>query len=110
MKILTGHMSPETAYVSDGHYWNIAGKTVTARYWVERKTRHGFRLCYQTRHPDTGRWNKVHCTAYDVLMTLYLDDDGNVNWEGLRHDCTDDQADAYAQKFKLRGRARWRAL
>jgi hypothetical protein len=84
MQIITGHTSPETAYlVADYPY----GYTLRCkiRYWLEYKVKHGFRLISQTTNPKRPGeiWNKPKASTYCMFAVMFLDDAQHVKWAGL---------------------------
>lgn len=84
MKILTGHISPETAYhVLDYPYGFRLRCQI--RYWLEVHPTHGVRMVSQTSNPKKGNvWNKPKSTTYCKFGgALFLGDTGHVFWAGL---------------------------
>lgn len=84
MKLLSGHTSPETAYVVSDYPYSFRLRT-TIRYWLEFNPKHGFRLWSQTQNPKRGNvWNKAKASTYMRFGgAMYLDDNGHVQWAGL---------------------------
>ena len=83
LKPLTGHISPETAYVVDYPYgFRLRCKI---RYWLEYKASQGFRFCSQTTNPKLSYeyWNKPKYSTYIDLGVMGLDDKNYVTWTGL---------------------------
>lgn len=97
--ILTGHTSPETAYlVSDYPY----GRTVRCRirYWIESDQKRGFRFCSQTEDPRTLRWNNPKKGTYTLgAMVMYLDEKGHVTHAVCGPNSEPDAALAFVRAF-----------
>jgi hypothetical protein len=83
-RILTGHVSEETAYVVADYPYGFRLRT-QIRYWLESTEKRGTRFCSQTLNPKTGRWNKPNKSTYaPVGGVMYLDEsNGHVEWESL---------------------------
>jgi hypothetical protein len=75
-KVLTGHTSPETAYVVDDYPYGFRLRC-TIRYWLEFKKNHGFRLVSQTSNPKKPGlvWNKPKPGTYHEFAVMVLDGD-----------------------------------
>lgn len=84
MKLLTGHISPETAFMVDDYPYGFRLRC-KIRYWIEFKPKQGFRLVSQTTNPKRGHaWNKPKAsTYYRFGMAMFLDDAGHVQSRGL---------------------------
>ena len=90
MKILSGHVSPETAYVVDDYPYGFRLRC-KIRYWMEHDPKWGTRFCSQTSNPKNATqgdrypyWNKPKKSTYDyVAACMYLDEQEHVNWTGL---------------------------
>ena len=85
MQILSGHVSPETAYVVDDYPYGFRLRC-TIRYWLEYKPGNGYRLCSQTTNPKKTAvlWNKPKASTYRSLGgVMYLNEGGHVTWHGL---------------------------
>lgn len=89
MKLLTGHTSPETAYVVDDYPY---GRTLRCkiRYWVETADKGAAkgqqRLARQTTNPkqDGEVWNKPKRGTYSRAVYMYLNpDNDHVEWTGF---------------------------
>lgn len=76
-KLLTGHTSPETAYVVEDYPWGYRLRT-TIRYWIETKINRGQRFARQTKNPKTGRWCAPQYGTYASIEVLYLDNEEHV--------------------------------
>ena len=84
MKILTGHTSPETAYVVEDYPYGFRLRC-KIRYWIEYKPKVGCRFVSQTTNPKRGGiWNKPKPETYCRFgAAMYLDEEGHVQWTGL---------------------------
>jgi hypothetical protein len=85
MKLLTGHISPETAYIVDDYPYGFRLRC-KIRYWLEYSPKHGFRLVSQTTNPKRPGevWNKPKASTYARFGgAMYLDDENHVTWSGL---------------------------
>jgi hypothetical protein len=81
MKELTGHVSPETAYLVDDYPYGFRLRC-KIRYWLERN-KHGVRLVSQTTNPKKPGevWNKPKASTYgEIEGAMYLDGEGHVQW------------------------------
>lgn len=77
------HNSVEQSYVCESYPYGFKLRT-TIRFWLEKDNKKGFRFCSQTINPKTGYWNKEKKSTYSTLSaSLYLNDKGHVEWEGL---------------------------
>ena len=84
MTVLTGHTSPETAYVVADYPYGFRLRC-QIRYWIET-TKHGSRVVSQTTNPKKPGivWNKPKASTYTNLRVLFLNDEnGHVENEGL---------------------------
>jgi hypothetical protein len=100
MKLLIGHISPETAYhVLDYPYGFRLRCQI--RYWVEFKPKLGFRFVSQTSNPKKGNiWNKPKAgTYYKFGGALYLDDNDHVQFAGLSEYSTGAESTAFATTY-----------
>ena len=101
MKLLSGHISPETAYlVADYPY----GYTLRCqiRYWVEYKPKKGFRFLSQTTNPKKPGlvWNKPKASTYSLFGgAMFLDDNEHVQFSGLSEYSDGAEAKAWHEKF-----------
>jgi hypothetical protein len=84
MKILSGHVSPETAFVVADYPYGFRLRC-QIRYWLEHHPKRGTRLVSQTSNPKRGGiWNKPKASTYsDIAGVMFLDDKGHVQWDGL---------------------------
>ncbi len=80
---LTGHTSPETAYVVHDYPYGFKLRC-KMRYWLERDAKRGYRLCTQTTNPkkSTEVWNAPKKSTYTMLAIMGLDEKGHVVWTG----------------------------
>jgi len=81
--ILSGHTSPETAYVVNDYPYGFRLRC-QIRYWVEFKKNKGCRVVSQTSNPKRPGlvWNKPKAGTYsDFGAVLFLDSaTGHVDW------------------------------
>lgn len=91
MKVLSGHTSPETAYVIEDYPYGFKLRC-KIRYWIETSKRKdgGQRVMSQTTNPKIhGRevWNKPKASTYSDLRVLYIheggEEDGHVKNDGI---------------------------
>src|SRR5262245_28609114 len=89
MKLLKGHISPETAYVVDDYPYGFRLRC-SIRDWIEYKPSHGCRFMSQTTNPKrlssdrSAMWNKPKGGTYCRFgMAMYLDANGHVQSVGL---------------------------
>lgn len=79
MKILTGHNSPETAFVVDDYPYGFRLRC-KIRYWIEFNKSHGCRMVSQTTNPKRGHaWNKPKASTYSRFgLVMVQADNGHV--------------------------------
>jgi hypothetical protein len=85
MKHLTGHTSPETAYIVADYPYGFTLRC-QKRYWIETKPGHGQRLVTQTSNPKKPGvvWNKPKADTYWMILVLVQEDDtGYISTRGL---------------------------
>jgi hypothetical protein len=85
MQILTGHISPETAYTVADYPYGFRLRC-QMRYWIEVHPKHGCRMMSQTSNPKRPGlvWNTAKASTYSRFgMAIYLDDAGHVQQSGL---------------------------
>jgi len=76
--VLTGHDSPETAYVVDDYPYGFRLRC-SIRYWIDTHETRGQRLYSQTTNPKAGNvWNKPKASTYSPMLMLGLDDKGHI--------------------------------
>jgi hypothetical protein len=83
--ILTGHVSPETAYVVEDYPYGFRLRC-KIRYWLEFNPKKGFRFWSQTTNPKRPGevWNKPKASTYCRFGgAMYLNSEGHVKWVGL---------------------------
>jgi len=81
---LPGHTSEETAYVVDDYPYGFRLRC-KIRYWLEYKSKMGFRLCSQTTNPKVAGefWNKPKKSTYNDLAVMGLNSEKHVTWTGI---------------------------
>lgn len=84
MKILAGHLSPESAYVVDDYPYGFRLRC-RIRYWLEYHPKRGFRFWSQTTNPKRGHvWNAPKASTFCRYGgAMYLNDEGHVTWSGV---------------------------
>jgi hypothetical protein len=100
MRILSGHTSPETAYVVDDYPYGFSLRC-KIRYWLECHPKHGVRFVSQTTNPKRGNvWNKPKASTYQRFGgCMFLDDAGHVQWNGLNEYSSGAEALAFAETY-----------
>jgi len=100
MKILSGHISPETAYVVEDYPYGFRLRC-QIRYWLEFSPKRGFRFVSQTTNPKKGNvWNKPKASTYCRFGgCMYLNEEGHVTWAGLTEYSNGAEAMAFADKY-----------
>lgn len=100
MNLLTGHVSPETAYVVDDYPYGFRLRC-KIRYWLEFNAKRGFRFVSQTTNPKKGNvWNKPKASTYCRFGgCMYLNEQDHVTWSGLTEYSNGAEAKAWADKF-----------
>lgn len=82
VKALYGHNSFETAYKVDNYPYGRL--QCTMYFWLEFKTKKGYRLVTQSINPKNGKLNKPHPSTYiDFAANMYLDENNHCQWTGL---------------------------
>lgn len=97
-RVLTGHDSPDTAYVVDDYPYGFKLRT-SIRYWIETKKGHGQRFVSQTVNPKTGHLNKPKASTYSALMVMYLNEQGHVQHDGLSGYADDEKIDRFEERY-----------
>lgn len=84
MKLLFGHVSPETAYVVDDYPYGFRLRC-KIRYWVEYKPKHGQRFMFQTSNPKKGHiWNTPKPGIYCPILIMTKDEtNGHISYTSL---------------------------
>lgn len=101
MQLLPGHTSPETAYVVADYPYGFKLRC-QIRYWIEFRTKRGFRFVSQTTNPkrEGTVWNKPKAsTYYRFGGAMFLDDNGHVQWNGLSEYSTAAEAKAFLETY-----------
>jgi hypothetical protein len=83
--ILSGHVSPETAFVVSDYPYSFKLRC-SIRYWLDCDAKKGARLMSQTTNPKKPGtvWNKPKASTYARFAgCMFLDDNGHVSWSGL---------------------------
>lgn len=81
-KVLSGHYSPETAYIVDDYPYGFRLRC-KIRYWLDVNKK-GTRLCSQTTNPKRGDvWNKPNLSTYRNAGAMFLDENDHVCWNGI---------------------------
>jgi hypothetical protein len=83
--LLTGHVSPETAYVVDDYPYGFRLRC-KIRYWLDHHPKRGVRLMMQTSNPKVPGlvWNKPKASTYSLFGgAMFLDENGHVQHSGL---------------------------
>lgn len=100
MRLLTGHISPETAYIVEDYPYGFTLRT-KIRFWLEHNGKKGTRFISQTLNPKTGKWNKPKKDTYSSIAgCLYLDENGHVKYEGLTAYSDLEGSLEYYEKYK----------
>jgi hypothetical protein len=101
-KILSGHTSPETAFVCADYPYGFKLRC-KKRYWLETNNK-GTRFCSQTTNPKvTSRevWNKPkHSTYAEISGCMYLDENEHVQWDSLTQYSELDRCKSYLEKYQ----------
>lgn len=82
--LLTGHTSPETAFVVADYPYGFRLRC-QIRYWLEHRENKGTRFCSQTTNPkvDGVVWNKPKYSTYSAIAgAMFINEEGHVTWEG----------------------------
>lgn len=102
-KILSGHVSPETAFVIDDYPYGFRLRC-KIRYWLEHHPKHGTRLWSQTTNPKIAGaevWNKPKCSTYAYIAgAMYLNEQGHVEWSGLSEYSTAKSSEEWLNTYK----------
>jgi hypothetical protein len=82
-KILSGHYSPETAFVVEDYPYGFKLRC-KIRYWLEVNKK-GTRFVSQTTNPKKPfiSWNAPKPSTYSIVGCMYLDEKDHVQWSGL---------------------------
>ena len=87
MKVLTGHISPETAYVCPDYPYGFRLRC-KIRYWLESSPNKGVRFVSQTTNPKivgAEIWNKPKASTYSRFGGCMIQDEtnGHIEWTGI---------------------------
>lgn len=85
MILLSGHVSPDTAYVVDDYPYGFKLRC-KIRFWLEFAPKRGVRFVSQTTNPKRPGvvWNKPKPSTYCRFGgAMFLNDEGHVEWSGL---------------------------
>lgn len=98
-KVLTGHTSPETAYVVNDYPYGFKLRC-KIRYWLEYRKGKGFRFMYQTTDPrrEGEVWNKPKASTYNSIGVMYLDENSHTQWTAMSEHNTEG-LEAWAAQF-----------
>jgi hypothetical protein len=100
-KILSGHVSPETAYLVEDYPYGFRLRC-QIRYWLEYSPKHGCRFMSQTTNPKRPGlvWNKPKGSTYSRFgACMVLGEDGHVAWTGLGEYTDGAQALAWSDRY-----------
>lgn len=102
IKELSGHTSPETAYVVESYPYSFKLRC-KIRFWIESHPKHGQRVVSQTTNPKKPGvvWNKPKASTYSTLKALFLDEQGHVQNEALNPYSGEEGIDAFVARFPL---------
>lgn len=101
MQLLSGHVSPDTAYVVDDYPYGYTLRC-KIRYWLEYHPKRGFRFVSQTTNPKRPGevWNKPKASTYCRYGgAMFLDDNGHVKFAGLTEYSTGEEAYAWKETY-----------
>jgi hypothetical protein len=102
MKLLFGHISPETAYLVEDYPYGFRLRC-KIRYWLEFHPKHGFRFVSQTTNPKrpvSEVWNKPKASTYCRFgAAMYLNEEGHVTWTGLSEYSDGTKAKAFLDSY-----------
>jgi hypothetical protein len=99
-KILTGHVSPETAFVVADYPYGFRLRC-QMRYWLD-VSKHGVRMMTQTSNPKASGlvWNNPKASTYCRFAgAMYLDENGHVQWSGLTEYTDGAEASAWRDTY-----------
>jgi hypothetical protein len=103
MRTLTGHVSPETAFVVDDYPYGFTLRC-KIRYWLEWKPNQGFRFVSQTTNPKLPGevWNKPKASTYCLGPSVMLLDEsnGHITWTGVSGYCSLEEVNAFIAKHE----------
>lgn len=101
MQILSGHTSPETAFLVEDYPYGFTLRC-KIRYWLEHHPKRGFRFVSQTTNPKRPGevWNKPKASTYCRFGgCMYLDEKGHCHWTGLTEYCDGAEAQRWLDTY-----------
>ena len=101
LKLLSGHISPETAYVVADYPYGFRLRC-KIRYWIEFKSKKGFRFVSQTTNPKKPGevWNKPKASTYSMFGgAMFLDENEHVQFAGLNEYSDGAEAKAFQETY-----------
>lgn len=101
VQLLSGHISPESAYVVEDYPYGFRLRC-KIRYWLEYHPKRGFRFLSQTTNPKRpgDSWNKPKASTYCRFGgCMFLDSIGHVQWSGLNEYCDSAEAAAWKEQY-----------
>lgn len=101
LKMLTGHNSPETAYIVDDYPYGFKLRC-KMRCWIETN-KNGQRYWTQTTNPKVAGevWNKPKSGTYSDIIVMFLDDDNHVKHDAFNViSSTLERINAFVQKYE----------
>lgn len=101
MQLLSGHISPESAYVVEDYPYGFRLRC-KIRYWLEFKPKKGFRFVSQTSNPKVAGlvWNKPKASTYAMFGgAMYLDENGHVQFAALGEYSSGAEAKAWQEQY-----------
>lgn len=102
IKVLSGHTSPETAYVVSDYPYGFRLRCAI-RYWLEFVPKKGVRLWSQTTNPKRAGepWNKPKASTFCRFGgAMFLDDAGHVKWSGVNEYHSAEEIGAWLAQFE----------
>jgi hypothetical protein len=101
MKLLPGHVSPETAFLVEDYPYGFRLRC-QIRYWIEFNPKRGFRFWSQTTNPKRPGvvWNNAKAsTYYRFGGAMILDASDHVQFVGLSEYSDAAQAKAFQESY-----------
>lgn len=106
MKILSGHVSKETAYQVEDYPYGFRLRC-KIRYWLEHNPKFGTRMWSQTSNPKIRTvatdviWNKPKASTYAWLAgCMFLNEEDHVTWSGLTQYSNAEESETWLRKFE----------
>jgi len=83
-KILSGHVSEETAYIVKDYPYGFRLRC-QMKTWIEHRPGKGYRFASQTSNPKAEGlvWNNTKYTTYSDYLVMYLDENGHVQTQSI---------------------------